>query len=437
MSDTGTSTVTETTEKPAWQQESELRTKELTEKLQTGMQELYDSDKYKAYLKSMAQFHHYSPKNIMLIHMQMPDATRVASFKHWNEKFNRNVKKGEKGLYIYAPTSEKVPEKKMMEKLDPDTGVPLLDENGKVIMEEMTELTRGVRFKLVPVFDISQTYGEPLPELVENITGKVNHYDTFMDALKAVSPLPVEFEALPEAQDGYCRYGEKIGIRENMSETQTISALVHEINHAILHDKSSLPDNVKPKSKTVIEIEAESISYVVCQYFGIETSPNSFGYLAEYGSRDMSELNASLDTIRKEANNLIIRIDDAFESLCNERGIDLTSSDKQEIVQDSPHFEDDAFDDTIFNVSKSIESQNYQKLAELFPSIMSGEFFYQKSEAGTGFMPLSLEWIEKDKPSLLVILDKKESKSREQKKAQNIGIENIIKKPIKPKQEEL
>ncbi|MCL2774875.1 MAG: DUF3849 domain-containing protein [Oscillospiraceae bacterium] len=307
----------------------QVRTTELTGKLESGMKELYDSYKYKDYLKSMSHFHQYSSKNIMLIHQQKPDATRIASYKLWDEEFNRHVKKGETAIYIYAPIADKTPEKKMMEKLDPETGAPLLDEHGKVIMEEMTAMSNGIKFKLVPVFDVSQTYGEPLPELVENISGNVAHYKTFLDTLKTVSPLPIVFEPMQENQDGYCKYGEKIGIRENMSETQTISAIVHEIAHARLHDKSISAENTEPKPKIVQEIEAESISYVVCQHYGIETSPNSFGYLAEYGSRDMSELKASLDIIRRESNSLINSIDEQFNIICKERNIDLAAKEPE------------------------------------------------------------------------------------------------------------
>ena len=229
----------------------------------------------------------------------------------------------------------------MMEKLDPETGAPLLDENGKIIMEEMTALTaNSIKFVLVPTFDVSQTVGDPLPELVENITGNVAHYEAFIDTLKAISPLPIEFEPMNENQDGYCKYGEKISIRENMSETQTVSAVVHEITHARVHDSSLVSENAEPKTKRVKEIESESISYVVCQHYGMETSPNSFGYLAEYGSRDMSELKASLDTIRKEANSLITAIDDKFQAICQERGIDLTAKepekDKNIIIMPDP-----------------------------------------------------------------------------------------------------
>jgi len=333
MADTS---ATPTKEPPAWQQENMARTKELTDKLEAGIQELRSSDKYKDYLKSMSHFHNYSSRNIMLIHQQLPGATRVASYKLWNDVFNRQVKKGETSLRIFAPIERK-PETQMMEKLDPQTGTPMKDENGKVIMEEMTALNaKGVGFKLVPVFDVSQTYGEPLPQLAEDLTGNVEHYEAFLDTLREVSPLPIEFEPMNDNQDGYCQHGVKIGVREGMSEIQTVSAIIHEITHARLHDRDSLAETDKPKSKEVREIEAESVSYVVCQKYGIETGDNSFGYLASWSSQDMSEFKASLDTIRKEANGLITAIDGRFMSICKERGIDLIATEQAEPVQQAP-----------------------------------------------------------------------------------------------------
>ena len=319
-------------DKQAYAEQMKIRTKELSETLVSGMQEFHNSDKYKAYLNAMSHLYDYSPKNIMLIHKQMPNATMIANFNTWKHDFKRHIKKGETGLYIYAPAKSKEPEKVMMEKLDPATGAPLLDNDGKVVMEEMTPLSalNPVKFVLVPVFDVSQTGGEPLPELIEDITGNVAHYEAFVDALKEVSTLPIEFKPLPDSRDGECEYGVKISIRENMSEAQTVSAIVHEMTHDRLHDKNKLPENAEPKKKQVREIEAESISYVVCQHYGIETSPNSFGYLSEYGSRDMKEILASLSTIRKESASLITAIDEKFNAICKERGIDLAAKEPEQ-----------------------------------------------------------------------------------------------------------
>jgi hypothetical protein len=305
------------------------RTKELTDKLEAGMKELFSSDKYREYLKTMSQFHNYSARNIMLIQLQRPGATLVASFDMWKKQFNRHVKKGEQGIRIYAPIGTKTPEKKLLEKLDPETGAPLLDEKGNIIMEEMTALTSGIRFKLVPVFDVGQTQGDPLPQLAEDLYGDVEHYEAFLDALKAVSPLPVVFEKMDAAQDGYCQFGKKIAIREGMSEVQTISAVVHELTHARLHAKDKAIDGEKPKPKSVREIEAESCAFVTCAKFGIETGANSFGYLTSWGSHDLKEFKASLDTIRKESSGLISAIEGHFKAICKERGIDLTHKEQE------------------------------------------------------------------------------------------------------------
>jgi hypothetical protein len=410
MADTATATTTET---PAWKIEADQRTKELTEKLEAGINDLFSSDKYTDYLKSMSKFHNYSSRNIMLIHQQMPGATHVASFKLWGEQFNRQVKKGEKSLRIYAPIGSKKEDKKMMEKLDPETGAPMLDTNGKVIMEEMTALKTEVRFKLVPVFDVSQTAGDPLPQLAEDLTGNVEHYEAFLDTLKAVSPLPIEFEPMKPEQDGYCRYGEKIGIREGMSEIQTVSAIIHEITHARLHDRDLTAKDAPAKSKEVKEIEAESVSYVVCQKYGIETGDNAFGYLASWGSHDLAEFKASLDTIRKEANNLINAVDDRFAIICKERGIDLTAAAEQIPPQQAqatePEYTTESTTQNIAEVDFSFEEvkpvtrehKNFQQLTELFPQVASGEFNYQRMEAGAAMMPLSLEWISENQLSIM------------------------------------
>jgi len=363
MADTSTTTIPKKEISP-WQQENIERTKELTDKLEAGIQELFSSEKYKDYLKSMSHFHNYSSRNIMLIHQQMPTATRVASYKLWNEKFNRQVKKGESSLRIFAPIERK-PETMMMEKLNPKTNTPMLDANGKVIMEEVTDSKSRVTFKLVPVFDVSQTHGDPLPKLAEDLTGNVAHYEAFLDTLKNISPLLIEFESLPPEQDGYCRYGEKIAIREGMSEIQTVSAIIHEITHARLHDRDKLAETDTPKSKDVKEIEAESVSYVVCQKYGIETGDNSFGYLASWSNHDMDEFKNSLDSIRKEANNLISAIDEQFMSICKERGIDLTFDEQAEPPQQAPTAETTAQPTTA--TKKMPEQASATESTELLP----------------------------------------------------------------------
>ena len=297
--------------------------KEITDRLENGMKDLFESDKYAAYLQTMSRFHRYSTRNTLLIHLQMPEATRVAGYNDWKNKFNRQVKKGEHGIRIFAPVPFVVKEE--LEQLDPVTKQPIIGEDGQPVMEEYVK-TQSARFKVVPVFDVSQTEGEPLPVLAETLIGDVARYELFMDALRAVSPLPISFEDLPDDTDGTCHFGDRISIRNGMSEIQTVSAAIHEITHAKLHDLQIIKDNGEnPKDRRTEEVEAESVSYSVCQYYGVETGANSLGYIAEWSkTRELKELNASLDTIRKAAAELIDGIDSQYRALAKERGIDLS-----------------------------------------------------------------------------------------------------------------
>ena len=304
--------------------------KALTDRLETGVRELFDSDKFADYLKTMSRFHRYSARNVLLIHMQMPEATRVAGYQSWQTKFGRYVKQGEKGLKILAPTPFTV--KKERQRLDPLSGTPVIGLDGMPETEEVE--VRIPRFKATTVFDVSQTDGKPLPELAEDIPGDVRHYEVFMDALRAVSPLPVVFQALPEDTDGLCRYGREIVIRTGMSERQTVSALVHEITHAMIHDASLQQETEETKSRSAEEVEAESVSYTVCQYYGIETGANSFGYLATWSKgRELKELSASLETIRSTSASLIDSIDRNFRELAKARGVDLAAGTDAPVIE--------------------------------------------------------------------------------------------------------
>ena len=317
------------------------RIKEIVTGIEANIQDLFQSDKFADYLRTMSRFHSYSYNNTILIHMQMPSATHVAGFNKWKNQFGRHVKKGEKGLTIIAPT----PFKKRIEemKLDPDTRAPELDHDGNVIMEE-----REVEiplFRPVKVFDVSQTEGRPLPSLVSSLTGDVQQYEAFMEALRRTSPVSIMFKPLREGLDGFLSLNDQtITIREGMSQVQTVCAAVHEITHAMLHNRereqltaaAGITDRepTKPKDKNTREVEAESVSYTVCQYYGIETSANSLGYIATWSKdRSLSELKASLETISKTANILITSIDRHFQEICKERGIDLTA---QQPEQDAP-----------------------------------------------------------------------------------------------------
>ena len=396
------------------------RLREITDGIEQGIKELFESEKYMRYLSVMSRFHRYSVNNTMLIYMQKPDATLVAGYNKWKDQFERHVKKGEHGITIIAPT----PYKKKIEeqKLDPDTKAPILDKDGKIITEEK-EIEIPM-FRPVKVFDVSQTDGKPLPELASSLSGTVENYDVFMEALRRSSPVPITIEAMPDDTDGYFYIDNpRISVRFGMSEVQTVSASVHEIAHSKLHNRKkiqiandeqyqeielfekpglfsngriardNLPEGVycydlrgsdddpgepvsveekvlvnhagsvllteplelpetgylmlteeeglnftggfstlaqflqeQKKDRRTEEVEAESISYAVCQYFGIETGENSFGYIASWSQgKELKELRNSLEIINKTACELISDIERHYKEICKERGIDLYS----------------------------------------------------------------------------------------------------------------
>ena len=313
----------------AEKQTNKDRMREIVDSIENGIKELFKSDKYRQYLSTMSRFHRYSVNNTMLIYMQRPDATHVAGFNKWRDQFGRNVLKGEKGIRIIAPT----PYKKKVEeiKTDPETNAPILDADGKAIIEEKE--IRIPMFKVVSVFDVSQTAGKPLPQLAADLSGNVQQYEVFMEALRRASPVPMEIKPVARDTDGFFSIkAQSITIRAGMSEVQTVCAAVHEIAHAKLHDyehMTELADDGETilvpgeKSRNTEEVEAESISYAVCQYYGIETGENSFGYIATWSKgKELKELRASLETINKTASELITDIDRHFVEICKERGID-------------------------------------------------------------------------------------------------------------------
>ncbi len=307
--------------------------KQIVAGIEGSIQELFQSERYAEYLRTMSRFHTYSVNNTILIHMQMPNATHVAGYNKWKNQFGRHVKQGEKGLTIIAPT----PFKKKIEemKLDPDTKAPVLDEDGNAVTEER-EIEIPL-FKPVKVFDVSQTEGAPLPSLVSNLTGDVEQYEAFMEALRRTSPMSINVEPLRPGLDGLCNHDDQIiSIQEGMSQVQTVCATVHEITHAVLHSREKdrltaaagdeTKEPPKPKDENTMEVEAESVSYTVCQYYGIETGANSLGYIATWSKdRSLPELKASLETICKTASALISSIDRHFVDVCKERGIGLTA----------------------------------------------------------------------------------------------------------------
>ena len=416
------------------------RLQEITAGIEQGIKELFESEKYMRYLSVMSKFHRYSVNNTMLIYMQKPEATLVAGFNKWKNQFERHVKKGEHGITIIAPT----PYKKKIEEMkrDPDTHAPILDADGKAVMEEK-EIEIPM-FRPVKVFDVSQTDGKPLPELSSSLSGTVPHYEAFLEALRRSAPVPIEFEPMAANTDGYFSPDQqRIAIREGMSEVQTVSATVHEIAHSKLHNqkkiqigndeqyqevelfekpalfsngrisRDDLPEGVycydlrgsdddpgspicveervvvnhagsviltaplefpeegrlyftdetglnfnggmltlsqflqeQKKDRRTEEVEAESISYAVCQYFGIQTGENSFGYIASWSKdKDLKELRASLETINKTSCELINDIEHHYKEICKERGIDLTirqEPEQADIPQETLFLLDDA-----------------------------------------------------------------------------------------------
>ena len=320
--------------------------KEITDRIEAGIRDIFESgdmEKYRNYLRTMNRFHNYSLNNQALIHLQRPDATLVAGYNRWRDKFSRHVLRGEKGITIIAPTPYK--KKIEQEKLDPDTNLPILDADGKVITEEK-EIEIPM-FRPVKVFDYAQTDGKPLPERVAspvaNLTGSVENYEAFMEALRRSSPVPVEFKPLSADMDGYFSPKfQSITLREGMSEMQTVSAAVHEIAHAKLHNYGlQQAAERRVKSRNTEEVEAESISYMVCAYFGIETGANSFGYVATWSKNaELPEFRASLDTIGKTANGIITDVEKHFAEVCKERGVELPKDTEYELVTIPPSRED-------------------------------------------------------------------------------------------------
>ena len=301
----------------AEKQTNKDRMREIVDSIENGIKELFESDKYRKYLATMSRFHRYSVNNTMLIYMQRPDATHVAGFNKWREQFGRNVLKGEKGIRIIAPT----PYKKKVEeiKTDPETNAPILDADGKAVIEEKE--IRIPMFKVVSVFDVSQTEGRELPDIaVDELTGDVDRFKDFFAALEQASPVPIGFEKIEGGAHGYYHLEEKrIAIDEGMSDLQTLKTAIHEIAHAKLHDidLNAPKEEQKPRvDRRTREVEAESVAYTVCQHYGLDTSDYSFGYVAGWSSgKELAELRGSLETIRSTAAEMINAIDGHFAEL--------------------------------------------------------------------------------------------------------------------------
>ena len=349
-----------TSEKPA------EKVKEITDRLEQGITELFESERYREYLRVMSKFHNYSFNNTLLIAMQKPDASLVAGFSAWKNNFGRNVMKGQKGIKIIAPSPYKV--KQEMKKIDPHTQQPIIGKDGKPVTEEK-EITIPA-YKVVSVFDVSQTEGKELPDIaVDELTGDVERYRDFFAALEKTSPVPIGFEQIPGSSHGYYHLEDKrIAIQEGMSELQTLKTAIHEIAHAKLHDIDlNAPENEQqPRvDRRTREVEAESVAYTVCQHYGLDTSDYSFGYVAGWSSgRELSELKSSLETIRSAAAEIINSIDETLAELSKAQDMEQTAGqeqpDKEETAapeqpkQEAPAQEKAAFTpETIYRVRRN------------------------------------------------------------------------------------
>ena len=314
-----------TSEKPA------EKLKEITDRLEQGIAELFDSERYKEYLKVMSKFHNYSFRNTVLIAMQKPDASLLAGFSAWKNNFERNVMRGQKGIKIIAPSPYKI--KQEMQKIDPHTQKPIIGKDGKPVTEEK-EITIPA-YKVVSVFDVSQTEGKELPDIaVDELTGDVDRYKDFFAALEKTSPVPIAFENIEGGSHGYYHLEDKrIAINEGMSELQTLKTAIHEIAHAKLHDidLNAPKDEQQPHvDRRTREVEAESVAYTVCQHYGLDTSDYSFGYVAGWSSgRELSELKSSLETIRSAAAEIINSIDANFAELQKAQDKEQTAGQEQ------------------------------------------------------------------------------------------------------------
>lgn len=292
------------------------KVKEITEQLEQGIKELFDSDRYKEYLTTMSKFHNYSFRNTMLILFQKPEASLIAGYGAWQKNFKRQVKKGERGIKILAPAPYK---KTVEEKQFDKNGVPMKDKDGNIIVNTR-EITVPA-FKVTTVFDVSQTAGEEIPMLAKQLTGSIDEYEKFFRVLKEISPVPITLEPIDGTENGYYHLEEKrIAIKDKLSEMQTIKTAIHEIAHAKLHalpdkDEDGVIDDTRPDNRTR-EVQAESIAYTVCQHFGIDTSDYSFGYIAGWSSgKETEELKTSLEVIRNTATEFISAIEEKLQEL--------------------------------------------------------------------------------------------------------------------------
>ena len=487
-------------------QSNKERLKDITDSIERGIEELFQSEKYAEYLRTMSRFHKYSVNNTMLIYMQKPDATLVAGFNKWRDQFERNVMKGEKGIKIIAPTPYK--KKIEQEKLDPDTNLPMFDADGKAITEEKE--IKIPMFKPVTVFDVSQTDGKPLPQLASDLQGNVQNYEVFMEALRRASSVPISIKPIADNADGFFSLDDQsITIREGMSEVQTVSAIVHEIAHSKLHNQKKIAEpkdaekyqevesfdvpglfsngrisaadipegmyvydlrgsdndpgqpmaveshvtvnhagsvitakpldlgedgrlmftedeglnfvggeisaykflNEQLKDRNTEEVEAESISFAVCAYYGIATGENSFGYIATWSKdKELKELRASLETINKTSSELITDIDRHYAEIMKEREAEMTVETVEVAVETTPNVTDEEnptsdSTDVIDEIARKVQEEEPPKAPDngyMPDPSMSIEAMNAYGYTDSDMLPLSkeraLELFERDVP---------------------------------------
>ncbi len=343
------------------------KVKEITDRLEEGLKELFEGEKYKSYLNTMSKFHNYSANNIQLIEMQCPDATYVAGYKAWQKNFERHVNRGERGIRILAPAPYKIKEER--EKIDPVTNEPVLDRDGMPVMEEVE--IKIPAFRVVTVFDYSQTDGKELPGLgVSELHGNVENYRDFMETLSRVSPVPIRYEGMEGDRKGYfIDLSHPIAIKEGMEEVQTVKTGVHEVAHAKLHAKEVEQETGFAKDRETKEVEAESIAYTVCQHFGIDTSDYSFGYIAGWSStKELPELKSSLDTIRRTSSELIKGIEAQLLEIEKERAAEQSQEDIILLVSNTDRSEYDLLNvkgmerTEIFNLLSAMKDDDRQSV---------------------------------------------------------------------------
>ena len=351
------------------------KVQEITDRLETGIKELFDSEKYVTWLNTMSKFHEYSLNNTILIAMQRPDATMVAGYTQWQKDFERNVNKGEKAIRILAWNPHK--EKVERDKIDPETHEPVKDENGNTV-KEIAEVQRP-SYKVVNVFDVSQTEGKEIPTLATELQGNVRNFQDFFEALKRTCPVPIEFENINGSARGYFHQkDQRIAIQEGMSEIQTIKTAIHEMAHQKLHSVEqennqsyqSKKQEEKAQTRSEKEVEAESVAYTVCQHFGIDTSDYSFGYVAGWSQgKEMAELKASLLTIRRAAASMIDDIEGHIKEIHLEKIENMTIDEAAELLAD--RLDTFAYDTDPYSYNDMIDDRE-QALADLKNDLVTG-----------------------------------------------------------------